>query len=134
MITDILAGLGAKPDSPQHYLAIYVPSHDAFGQPIPLQGNWVDRVSHALCLIAGGVTVMPACNGGWLNSDNGVVVWEQPIQVWAYVTPSRLYAALPELRALLHELGRETRQGAVGFELDGQFYTITEYDAKEVAA
>jgi hypothetical protein len=36
-----------------------------------------------------------------------------------------------QLRAFLHRLGRETRQGEIAFEFDGQFFRITTFDESQ---
>jgi hypothetical protein len=44
------------------------------------------------------------------------------------VKPDLFVQHLPELRRFLHRLGRETNQGEVALEFDGDFYRINEYD------
>jgi len=130
---DIMRELGAT-STADHTLRVYVPSHDCYGAPLVDQASWVELVSRTLASLAGGVTVAPAVRGGWLNGETGQMVYESPVVVLAYLTHAQLRAALPEVRALLHRMGRETNQGAIGFELDGQFAMIETYDTEGVAA
>jgi hypothetical protein len=37
-------------------------------------------------------------------------------------------SGLTDLRAFLHRMGRETRQGEVGIVIDGQYFGINRYD------
>ncbi len=74
---------------------------------------------------------MPPTEGGWLNEETSTIIWEHPVQVYSFVKPDRFLARLGELRRFLHELGRETDQGEVAFEFDGQFFRITEFDTPE---
>ena len=51
----------------------------------------------------------------------------KPTIVYSYINEG-FSQHLPELRAFVHDLGRETNQGEVAFEFDGIFYRISEYD------
>ena len=77
-----------------------------------------------------GVTIVPPCEGGWLNEVTGKIVWESPVLVYTYIKPEPFLQALPRIREFLHRLGRETNQGEVAVEFDGNFYRITEFDDK----
>ena len=70
---------------------------------------------------------MPAVEGGWLR-DDGRIVWERPVTVYTYIDPDRFLERLPELRAFLHRLGRETNQGEVACLFAGAFYRIRDFD------
>jgi hypothetical protein len=56
------------------------------------------------------------------------MIWERPVLVFTYVRPERFLARLPEIRTLLHDMGRQTRQGEVALEFDGTFYRIRDFD------
>jgi hypothetical protein len=56
------------------------------------------------------------------------VIWEAPVLVYTYIKPEPFVRGLARLREFLHRLGRETNQGEVGVEFDGNFYRITEFD------
>jgi hypothetical protein len=58
-----------------------------------------------------------------------VIIWEQPIIVYSFIQGDQFFQALPRLREFLHRMGRETNQGEIAFEFDGQFYRIRTFDA-----
>jgi hypothetical protein len=65
---------------------------------------------------------MPPTEGGWLDEENSVIIWERPIIVYTYIKPDLFETYLPQLRAFLHRMGRETNQGEIVVEFDNQFY------------
>lgn len=121
---DLAAALGAKGESSEQMLAIFIPEKDKDGHAILTQDKWVDEFAELLCVIGGGVTVMPPARGGWLNEERGTIVWERPVLVYSYVKADRFLAQLPRLRALLHRLGRETNQGEIAVQFGGVFVRL----------
>lgn len=109
-------------------LTLYIPNRDRDGEEIGDQRRWVVAAANLLAKIGGGVTIMPPVEGGWLN-DDGVIIWENPVLVYTFIKPDAFLAAIPELRAFLHTLGREAKQGEVAFEFDAKFYRIRDFDA-----
>ena len=71
---------------------------------------------------------MPPVRGGWYDEIHRRIVWERPIIVYTYVKPNLFLPRLRELREFLHRLGRETNQGEIAFEFDGELYRIYDYD------
>ena len=63
--------------------------------------------------IGGGATVLPPVDGAWFNPDTGRLIKEKIILAYTYVQPSRFIGSLPRVRAFLHRMGRQTRQGEV---------------------
>lgn len=135
MNLNIAERLGATQSPVSHNIQVFVPSHDRTGKPID-QARWVASIARTFVEAAGGVTITPPAEGGWLDSSTGQTVWEYPIAVYCHITPTRLHASIPAIRQVLHDMGRETNQGEVGIELDGRYLAIHEYDApaKEKAA
>jgi hypothetical protein len=125
---DIAEVLGASDKASPQMLSIYIPNKDKNGKKIANQKELVKEAGELFTEIGGGVTIMPAVNGGWLNSDSGKIIWEKPIIVYSYVLPDKFEEKLPELRKFLHKMGRETNQGEIGVEFSGVFYRITEFD------
>ncbi len=82
-----------------------------------------------LAQVGGGVTIEPAVEGGWLDVEFDRVVWERPVRVFTYIKAEEFLRRLSELRAYLHRLGRETRQGEVALEFDGRFWRIRNFDS-----
>ncbi len=106
---------------------MYIPNKDKNDQEIGTQRRWVLDAIQLLSEINGGATAIPV-EGGWLN-DEGKVILEDPVVVYSFVSdPDRFLANLPQIRAFLHRLGRETNQGEVAFEFDEFFYRIRQFD------
>ena len=55
------------------------------------------------------------------------MVIEEPVVVYAYVRPEPFVARLPELAAFVGRMGRETNQGAIALEFDGNFLTVEHF-------
>lgn len=127
---DLVAELGADGGTSVQCFSIYLPDKDQQGNEIGNQRKWVLAALDLLGQINGGATAMPPCEGVWL-SDKGELIREHPVVVYSYVVPNVFLANLPRLRQFLHRMGRETNQGEVAFEFDGQFYRIRQYDDLE---
>jgi hypothetical protein len=126
---DLGHALGADGGISVQALTLYVPNKDRDGKEIGDQRRWVLAAAELLARIGGGVTILPPAEGGWQNPAGGLV-WESPVLVYTYVRPAEFRALLPELRAFLHALGRETNQGEVAIEFDGRLYRITTFDER----
>lgn len=120
--------LGASEETSQQLLSLYIPDKDREGRGFGAQRKWILEAAGILTMIGGGVTIMPAVEGGWLNAE-GKTIWEHPVVVYCYVRPGPFLEELPRLRQFLHRLGRDTNQGEVVVEFDGRFYRITKFDA-----
>ena len=120
--------LGANGGVSVQCLTLYIPDRDKDRKIIRDQRRWVLEGADLLARIGGGVTMMPPVEGGWLNEE-GEIVWENPILIYTFIRPAEFLKLLPDLRAFLHRLGRETRQGEVALEFDGEFFRITKFDA-----
>ncbi len=119
--------LGSSKETSEQLLALYIPNKDRDGLEFGTQRKWVLEAAEILAPIGGGVTIMPAAEGGWLNAE-GKIIWEHPVIVYSYVKPRSFFKELPRLRQFLHRLGRDTNQGEVVVEFDGRFYRINEFD------
>ncbi len=125
---DLVAALGASIELSPQVLRLYIPDKDRHSNEFGCQRKWVLEASSLLAKIGGGVTMLPAAEGGWYDQENDTIVWESPILIYTYVKPDLFEQHLPELRRFLHRLGRETNQGEVALEFDGDFYRIDRYD------
>ncbi|MFY9222670.1 MAG: hypothetical protein WAQ98_08370 [Blastocatellia bacterium] len=119
--------LGATSKASLQLLRLYIPNKDRYGKEFGTQRKWVLEAANILADIGGGVTIMPAVEGGWMD-ENGLIVWEHPIIVYTFIRERQFLDNLPKLREFLHRLGRETNQGEIAFEFDNEFYRITNYD------
>jgi hypothetical protein len=118
---DLAKELGASDKSSPQILSIYIPNKDKNGKKYGNQKERVKIAGELFAQIGGGVTIMPAVDGGWLNSETGKIIWEKPIIVYSYVLPDMFEEKLPELRKFLHKMGRITNQGEIGVEFSGVF-------------
>lgn len=125
---DVAAALGANGATSVQRLALYIPDRDRAGVELGTQRRWVLEASVLLSEIGGGVTILPAVEGGWLDPSTGAVVWERPVQLYTYIRSEAFVAHLPRLRAFLHRMGRQTAQGEIVAELDGRMFRITDYE------
>src|SRR5260370_18173602 len=98
---DLAAIFGAEADVSSQSFAIYVPNKDRAGQEIGNQRQWVLEALKLLGIIGGGATAMPPVEGVWLNAEHGEFVWENPVIVYSYISPDKLLAHAPQLRAFL---------------------------------
>ena len=122
---DIIAAFGGTNDYGQRF-AIYVPNKDRNGAPLD-QAPWIDAALRLLTDIAGGATAMPPVTGAWRNPQTGQLVIEEPVVVYAYVKPAPFVARLPDPAAFVRRMGRETNQGAIALEFDGNFFTVEDF-------
>ena len=67
---------------------------------------------------------------GLANPGTGTLVTEEVTLIYSYVDADRLEASLPDLRKLLHDMGRDLNQGEVVIEVNDRFYKIREFDAE----
>ena len=122
---DIIAAFGGTAEYGQRF-AVYVPNKDRDGAPVD-QAKWIDETLRLLADIAGGATAMPPVTGAWRNPETGALVIEEPVVVYAYVKPKPFVDRLLELSAFIRRMGRETNQGAVAMEFDGDFFTVENF-------
>jgi hypothetical protein len=125
---DLAQVLGAQESYSTKKLTLYIPDKDRDGAEFGTQRRYILEAAQLLARIGGGVSIMPAIEGGWLNPETNQIVWERPVVVYTFVRPAEFVALFPELRSFLHRLGRETRQGEIAAEFDGTFYRIVQYD------
>ncbi|WP_367870484.1 hypothetical protein [Luteolibacter sp. Populi] len=127
---DLSNQLGATAGTSVQCLTLYIPNKDQNGREIGNQRSWVLEGANLLAKIGGGVTITPPVEGGWLDENKGVIVWENPVLMYTFIKPDKFREMLPELREFLHRLGSQTNQGEVAFEFDGRFYRINNFEEK----
>jgi hypothetical protein len=125
---DLGTALGSDGGVSAQCFAIYIPNKDREGREIGNQRKWALEAIGLLSQINGGASAMPPVEGAWLN-DTGTTIWENPVVVYSFVRPKEFIECLPKVREFLHRMGRETNQGEIAFEFDGQFHRIRTYDA-----
>jgi hypothetical protein len=91
------------------------------------QTKWIDATLQLLADVAGGATAMPPVTGAWRNPQTGALIVEEPVVVYTYVKPGPFVDRLTELAAFVRRMGRETNQGAIALEFDGEFFTVENF-------
>ena len=126
---DLGIALGSGPPSGTLQVTVFIPSVDRDERPIP-QERWTRQCLTVLGRLFRGATAFPPGRGVWRDDERGGrLVYDDTVLVTSYVDPAALTeAALAEVRAFLHRLGREARQGEVGVVIGGNYYGIQEYD------
>jgi hypothetical protein len=124
---NLVEALGAAEEAALDRITIYVPSRDRDGNPIEFE-SWVTRTLELLSQVGGGATRMPPAQGAWLNPDSKALIIEEVTLVYSYIDADALLVRLPDLRRLLHEMGRALKQGEVVIEVNDRFYKIREFD------
>lgn len=128
-MADLRSALGAGPPAGTLQVTVFIPSVDRDERSIP-QDRWTQDCLAVLGRLFRGATAFPPGRGVWRDDEQeGRLVYDDTVLVTAYVDPAALTEeSLAELRAFLHRLGRETRQGEVGVVIGGDYYGIQEYD------
>jgi hypothetical protein len=132
--------LGAVDAPSVQQLTIFIPNKDKNGKEVKNFHFWVKEAQKILSIIGGGATTMPPADGTWLDPEKDIakleklkdedLVWEKTTILYTYIQPHRFEKNLNLLREFLHRFGRETKQGEVVCEFDGEFFRISKYDPK----
>lgn len=112
-------------------LVLFVPSQERDGSPSD-QDRWVEEALRALGTLFQGATAFPKGRGVWRDDDRGgELLFDEPVVVQCYTSEEELLAKAPALREFLVQMGREMRQGAVGFVIDNEYLEIRFGDDNE---
>jgi hypothetical protein len=109
-------------------LVLFIPSADRFGKSLgkKVQDRWVRRAMTVLGELLGGATAFPRGFGVWRDdAQDGKLVWDKPVLIPCYTNEQSLESHSPAIRDLLIEMGAQTRQGAVGFVIDRDYFEIS---------
>ncbi len=125
----IVSLLGGQPliNEESVCLEVYVADHTAEGDLALFYDAWVNNVARELCRFAGGCTAYSA-KGLWLGKASGRIQEDGVTVLRCYVGRSTLSANATKLRQVLVQYGQECEQEAVGFSLNGEFFTINPKD------
>lgn len=105
-------------------LVLFIPSNDRTDQPID-QEYWVREALRALGTLFGGATAFPKGQGVWRDdAQGGRLLFDEPVVIQCYTSARTLQREADSLRDFLHRMGRETRQGAIGFVIDRNYLEI----------
>jgi hypothetical protein len=113
-------------------LVLFIPSKDRADQPID-QDYWVKQALQTLGSLFGGATAFPQGQGVWRDdSQGGRLLFDEPVVIQCYTNARSLQRHASSLREFLLQMGRETRQGAVGLVIDRHYLEIS-FPAEEVS-
>jgi hypothetical protein len=120
---DFAGALGAS-KAASALLVLFIPSKDRSDQPID-QRFWVEEALNALGSLFGGATAFPQGRGIWRDdAQGGKLLFDEPVIIQCYTSEYILEQQIELLRAFLHRMGREARQGAIGLVIDGDYLEI----------
>jgi len=119
---NIAEAFGASAGREQRF-AVYIPNRDKDGNKVE-QEKWIEKTLRLLSDICGGATAMPPIRGAWLNEASGTLVVEEPVLVYTFIDPDEFAKRMKEVVDLVHEIGKETRQGQMAIEFNQTFYLI----------
>src|SRR5437667_12574967 len=120
---DFARALGAS-KSASTLLVLFIPSKDRSDHAID-QAYWVDQALTVLGTLFGGATAFPQGKGVWRDdAQGGTLLFDEPVVIQCYTGEQMLERQAPRLRDFLYRMGREARQGAVGFVIDRDYLEI----------
>jgi hypothetical protein len=106
-------------------LVLFIPSKDRTNEPID-QEYWVGEALRVLGTLFGGATAFPQGKGVWRDDgQGGKLLFDEPVVIQCYTSEQAVEGQASELRAFLHRMGREARQGAVGLVIDRDYLEIS---------
>jgi hypothetical protein len=122
-MADFAKALGASQGA-STLLVLFIPSKDRTDQAID-QGYWVEEALKALGTLFGGATAFPQGKGVWRDdAQGGKLLFDDPVVIQCYTSEHTIESRAEELRAFLHRMGREARQGAIGLVIDREYLEI----------
>jgi hypothetical protein len=106
-------------------LVLFIPSKDRADQPID-QGFWVDETLNTLGKLFGGATAYSQGKGVWRDeAQGGKLLFDEPVVIQCYTCEQAIESRAADLKRFLHCMGREARQGAIGFVIDRDYLEIS---------
>ena len=106
-------------------IMLFIPSVDRDEVPID-QHAWVTASLKMLGTLFGGGTGFPQGRGVWRDDTRGgLLIFDEPTLVQCYTTQALVDQHLELLRDFLLQMGRETKQGAVGIVIDREYYELS---------
>lgn len=122
-MAELAATLGAS-KSASTLLVLFIPSKDRSDHPID-QHFWVNEALTVLGQLFGGATAFPQGKGVWRDdAQGGKLLFDEPVVIQCYTSEERLEEQASALREFLYRMGREARQGAIGFVIDRDYLEI----------
>lgn len=122
-MADFAKALGASKGA-STLLVLFIPSRDRMDQRID-QRFWVDEALNALGTLFGGATAFPQGKGVWRDdAQGGKLLFDEPVVIQCYTSEQAIESRAEELKAFLHRMGHEAKQGAIGLVIDRDYLEI----------
>ena len=122
-MADFAKALGASKGA-SALLVLFIPSKDRSDEAID-QGHWVEEALNALGTMFGGATALPQGRGAWWDdAQGGKLLFDEPVVIQCYTSEQAIESRAEELKAFLHRMGHEARQGAIGLVIDRDYLEI----------
>ena len=123
-MTDFAEAFGAS-KAASTLLVLFIPSKDRTDQAID-QEYWVEEALRVLGTLFGGATAFPQGKGVWRDdAQSGILLFDEPVVIQCDTSEQAIERQAEELKAFFHRMGREARQGAIGFVLDRDYLEIS---------
>ena len=117
---DLKEALGAREAASSQKFSIYLPDRDSENNEVPGFEAWVDAALALMIDINGGATKLPPAVGVW-RSQGGAETRENTSIVYSFIRdPDGFESGIGQIAAFLHKFGRETGQGEVMVEFEGE--------------
>jgi hypothetical protein len=118
-----LGGLEPK----DRHICVFVPSLSRDEQKIDHE-LWRNETIRLMSKLFGGATTIAGI-GGWLDVEQGGKIKQEPISVVvSFITGKELITKnMVEFKDFLYRMGREAKQGEIGYLVDGVFYRIRNF-------
>ena len=105
-------------------LVLFIPSHDRDSKAF-WQEPWVEEALHLLGNTFGGATAFPQARGVWRDdARGGNLVYDKTVVIQCYTNEADIEKHRTLIADFLYHLGKETKQGAVGYVLDGHYFEM----------
>ena len=105
-------------------IVLFIPSVDCDENPID-QESWVTASLKILGTLFGGGTAFPQGRGVWRDDTRGgILIFDEPTLLQCYTKDTLIDQHLETLREFLIQMGRDTKQGAIGIVIGGVYYEI----------
>jgi hypothetical protein len=123
-MTDFARAFGAS-KAASTLLVLFIPSRDRTDEAID-QDYWVEEALRVLGTLFAGATAFPQGKGVWRDdAQTGKLLFDEPVVIQCYTSEQDIERQAEELKAFFHRMGREARQGAIGFVLDRDYLEIS---------
>jgi len=122
-MADFAGALGAS-KAASTLLVLFIPSRDRHDRAIDPE-RWVAESLRVLGTLFGGATAFPQGKGVWRDdAQGGKLLFDEPVVVQCYTSEQAIEGQASNLRAFLHRMGREAKQGAIGLVIDRDYLEI----------